>query len=176
VSEHLTTESAAWVRAIAENANEHHEIRDRAVRTLGEAGYINQLRTMYPRIADEGLRDRIIRVAGEHGSADDRRWIETVAVSEREPYAARDRAVRVLAESGLTTQRMVALYDEVKDYELRERLLRLLGERGDDAAVAKLIDVARNGGDTELRRRSVRILGESDHPRAREFVRTQVLR
>ena len=176
ISEHLTTESAAWVRAIAENANEHHEIRDRAVRTLGEGGYINQLRTIYPRIADEGLRDRIIRVAGEHGSADDRRWIETVAVSEREPYAARDRAVRVLAETGLTTQRMVALYDEVKDYELQERLLRLLGERGDDAAVAKLIDIARNSGDTDLRRRSVRILGESDHPRAREFVRTQVLR
>jgi hypothetical protein len=70
----------------------------------------------------------------------------------------------------------VALYDEVKDYELQERLLRLLGERGDDAAVAKLIDIARNSGDTDLRRRSVRILGESDHPRAREFVRTQVLR
>jgi hypothetical protein len=176
VSEHLTSESASWVRTIAEDPNEHHEIRDRAVRTLGEAGYISQLRAMYPRIADDDLRDRIIRVAGEHGSVDDRRWIETVAVSEREPHAARERAVRVLAESGLTTQRMVALYDEVKDYELQNRLLRLLGERGDDAAIEKLIDVARNSGDTDLRRRSVRILGESDHPRAREFVRTQVLR
>jgi HEAT repeat protein len=176
VADHLTSESAAWIRTIAENENEHNDIRHRAVRTLGEAGYIAHLRAMYSRVGDDDLRDRIIRVAGEHGSAEDRRWIETVAVDERQPHAARDRAVRVLAEHGLSTARLISLFDEVKDYELRDRLLRLLGERDEDAAVDKLLNVAQNESDSDLRRRAARLLAESDHPRARDFIRTQVLR
>ena len=173
VAEHLNSESAGWVRSIAENASEHHEIRDRAIRTLGEAGFTAQLRTMYARINDTELKDRIVRVVGEHGSEDDRRWIETIATNEREDAAVRDRAVRVLAEDGMSTTRLVSLYDGMKDSQLQDRVLRLLGEReDDDAAIDKLVSIARGNGDANLRKRAVRILGESDHPRAREFLRT----
>jgi hypothetical protein len=176
VAEHLNSESAGWVRGIAENASEEQEIRDRAIRTLGEAGYTAQLRTMYASLRDSALKDRVIRVVNEYGSEDDRRWIESVATNDREESAVRERALRVLAEHGMSTTRLVGLYDGVKDTHLQDRVLRLLGERSDDdAAIEKLVSVARGNGDTDLRRRAVRILGESDHPRAREFVRTTVL-
>ena len=174
-AEHLTSESAQWVRNIAENDNEDHDIRDRAIRTLGEAGFIGQLRTMYAKLHDGDLKSRIIRIAGEHGSGADITWIEQIAADEREADDLRDRAVRVLSEHGTATSRLVTLYDKVESYPLQERLLKIMGERADRESIDHLIKVARNGtGD--LRRRAVKLLAESNDPRALEFLKTTVTR
>jgi HEAT repeat protein len=176
VGDHLTSESAQWLRSLAENASEDRQIRDRAIRTLAEAGYTTQLRSLYGRLNIVELKERIIRAAAEHGSQDDTRWIEQIAMDEREAEQLRERAVRVLAEeSGVPTARLVAIYDGVTPYSLRERVLRLLGERGDEAAIDKLIKVARSG-EEDLRRRAIRLLAESSDPRAREFLRATVTR
>jgi hypothetical protein len=113
-------------------------------------------------------------VAGEHGSQDDIRWIEQIAMNEREAIQPRERAIRTLAEAGVPTSRLVAIFDAVTPYQLRDRLLRLMAERGDDAAVDKLIKVARSTGEDDLRRRAIRLLSEISDPRAREFLRTTV--
>ena len=174
-AEHLTSESAQWIRSIAENENEDHDIRDRAIRTLGEAGFIGQLRTMYAKLHDADLKSRIIRIAGEHGSGTDIAWIEQIAADEREADEQRDRAVRVLSEHGAPTSKLVALYDKVDSYTLQERLLRIMGERADREAIDHLIKVARtDSGD--LRRRAIKLLAESNDPRALEFLRTTVTR
>lgn len=175
VAEHLTSESAQWIRSIAENENEHHDIRDRAIRTLGEAGYIGQLRTMYASLTDDDLKSRVLRAAGEHGSNADLAWVEQVAADEREAADLRDRAARVLTEHGVATSKLVVLYDRVESYQLQDRLLRLIAERGDKDAVDHLIKVARS--DTgDLRRRAVKLLAESSDPRAVDFLRTTVVR
>jgi hypothetical protein len=175
IAEHLNSESAGWVRSVAENTNEDHSIRDRAIRTLAEGGYVQQVRALYARLNDDELQDRVIRVVAEHGSADDQRWIEQIATNANEAESLRDRALRVMAEHGLASQRMATLYDQISSYELKERLLKLMGERSDDASIEKLIAVARNETDSDLRRRAAKLLSESDHPRAREFLRTAVL-
>jgi SOS response regulatory protein OraA/RecX len=175
IAEHLNSESAAWVRGIAENQKEDQDIRDRAIRTLAEAGYVHQVRALYERLNDEELQERVIRVVAEHGSVDDQRWIERLATNTTESDQLRERALRVLAERGMTSPRLAALYDQIDNNQLRERLLKLMGERADDASIEKLIAVARGTGDIDLRRRAAKLLAESEHPRAREFLRTTAM-
>ncbi|HEY0808994.1 MAG TPA: HEAT repeat domain-containing protein, partial [Longimicrobiales bacterium] len=177
MAEHLTSESAQWLRSVAENTSEDTSIRERAIRTLAEAGYVTQLRSLYPGLESTELKERIIRVAAEHGSQDDLKWIEQIAMNEREADQTRERAVRVLAEEGdVGTARLISMYDTVEPHALRERLLRLLAERGDNAAVDKLMKVARSTTDEDLRRRAIRLLSESSDPRAREFLRATVVK
>ena len=177
IAEQLTSESAQWLRSVAENTSEDTPIRERAIRTLAEAGYVTQVRNLYPRLESIELKERIIRVAAEHGSPDDLMWIEQIAMNEREADQTRERAVRVLAEEAdVGTARLISMYDTVEPHALRERLLRLLAERGDDAAVDKLMKVARSTTDEDLRRRAIRLLSESSDPRAREFLRATVVK
>jgi hypothetical protein len=175
VADHLTSESAQWIRGIAENQNEDPDIRDRAIRTLGEGGYVAEVRALYPRLEDSSLKERVLRVTADHGSADDLRWIEQVALDERETYELRDRAVRLIDDEGAQTARLISLYDQIQTRELKDRLLRLIAERQDDASIEMLIKVARNTGtDADLRRRALRLLAESNDARALDFLRTTV--
>ena len=169
-------ESAAWLRSIVEDEAEHHDIRERALRVMCESGHLPILRTLYARLNDADLKSRVIRLAGEHGTADDIRWIESVALNESEAEEARERAVRVLNEKRVPTAQLASIYDRISNHSVRERLLRLLGERGDRDAIDHLIKVARSSDDGDLRRRAVRILAESRDPRAAEFLNDLVIR
>lgn len=170
------SENYQFIRAAAVNQQEDASVRERAIRALGDGGHTEQLRSLYSQIGDADLKERIVRVIGDHGSNEDRAWIETIAVNPREDSALRERAIRELAEHGMNSVRLAALYDDMSEPHLKERVLRLLGERADDAAVEKLVNVARGNDNQDLRRRAARILAESDHPRAREFIRSTVLR
>ena len=72
----------------------------------------------------------------------------------------RERAVRSLAESGVPTADLVAMYDSVTDRDVRDRLVNILAERGDRAALAKLRSIATGDPDEDLRRRATRKLAE----------------
>jgi hypothetical protein len=73
----------------------------------------------------------------------------------------------VLAESGTRTADLAGLYDTIADRELRVRLIKLLGERGDRAARDKLAAIARNDPDQDLRRQALKRLAETGDPRGR---------
>jgi hypothetical protein len=43
---------------------------------------------------------------------------------------------------------------------VRERIIRLLGERGDDASIEKLLDISRNAREQSLRERAVKAIAQ----------------
>ena len=167
VGEEGSEDAIRWIESIAVNRAEPHDARDRALRVLGEHGGVAYLRRIYSRLEDTDLQDRVLREVGEAGGEDNIRFLRAVALDTQAAGDLRDRALRVLAESGMRTADLAGLYDAIADRELRDRLIKLLGERGDRAARDKLAAIARDDPDQELRRRALKRLAESGDPRGR---------
>jgi hypothetical protein len=162
VAESRTPDNIEWLERLARDDQESVDLRDRAIRVLGEDLHeTSRLRALYPRLAHAELKDRVIRVVAEDGNDDAIRWIETLAGSRAEPHEARDRAVRVLGEHGGAAY-LRQIYGRLDDPELQDRVLRALGEAGgaDNARFLRAVALdTRAAG--ELRDRSLRELAES---------------
>lgn len=155
-------DAARWLRQVAEDRQEHQAVRERAVRLLGERGDVAYLRALYPRLDAVSLRERVLRSVGERRDEEARAFLRTVALDANESSGLRERAVRVIAESGATGAELARLYDAIPDQTVRVRLVNLLAERGDREAIAKLRAIATSDPDAEVRRRAVRKLAERE--------------
>jgi hypothetical protein len=145
-----------WVRAVAEDRAEDLSLRDRAIRLLAERGQLGYLRELYPRLDRIELRERVVRSVAERDDEAAAAWLEGIVLDEREQPALRDRAVRSLAEQGRSSTALAALYDRVASAALKQRLIRLLSERGDEAAAEKLARIAGSDPDPGLRSEAAR--------------------
>jgi hypothetical protein len=164
-------ENARWIQAIALDEKQPLQVRERAIRVLAdELAQPALLRSLYRRLDDLPLQERVIRLVAEHGTREDFDWLENLVVDPATDFSLRDRAVRSLDDAGLSTQRLAALYDRADDAAVRDRIIRLLAEHGDDASVDKLIEIARTTGDHSLRTRAIKSLGESRSDKARRYL------
>ena len=81
-----------------------------------------------------------------------------------------------LGQSDAPTTELVRLYDELEPEPLRDHATFVLSQRHDDAAVDKLIDIARHDRDLDVRKRAMFWLGQSRDPRAVKFFRDVLVR
>jgi hypothetical protein len=170
-------QNVAWIRGVATDRTEQRELRDRAIRVLGEElNRKGDVRALYGALEDPTLKDRVLRVVAAAGDSASARWLREIAVSETEPLEARDRAIRVLAEQGATSADLAALYERVQGMPLRQRVVKLLVERGDDVAIEKLMQIADRDPDPAQRRYVLRRLSETQNPKARVFLENKVVR
>src|SRR5688500_10098677 len=148
-------------RSIAEDQDDRLEVRERAVRVVGEepdgASY---LRTLSQRLDQASLRERAIRVVGESGTKADIHWIRGIAIDSSERTTIRERAVRVLGESS-NARALRELYGQLDEPALRERVIRSIAEVGDGESRSWLrAIVERQTETTSLRERAIRALAE----------------
>ena len=161
VGESGTRADLDWIRNVALDGAERTAIRERAVRTLGEASDAKALRELYDRLDDATLRERIVRVMAEVGDNDSRRWLRDLVERKSESSTVRERAIRSLAELGDIAY-LQSSYRSVDDEGLRERILRSVAEGGGSDTKKWLGDIARDTKEqTSLRERAVRSLAES---------------
>ena len=149
-------------RTIAEDAEDRPEVRDRAIRVIGEQepDGVRYLRTLYGRIDQAQLRERIVRVVGESGTSDDVAWIRGIALDRAERASLRERAVRVIAE-GSSSRVLRDLYGELEEPALRERVLRSVAEVGDADSRAWLRQIVERPTESQaVRDRAIRSLAE----------------
>jgi DNA-binding transcriptional regulator YbjK len=119
------------------------------------------LRSLYQRVADATLRERILREVGSAGGEDEVAWVRGVALDAGEPVGLRERAIRVLAEDLDRPGEARALYPRLDLPALRERALRVAVEQGGAAEEAWVREVALDRGeDLALRDRAIRLLAE----------------
>ncbi len=148
-------------RTIAEDGDDDIEVRERAIRVLGEdvdgSAY---LRTLYPKLQDLALRERVVRVVAENGTTSDMDWVRGVALDRNERVSIRERAVRSLGESS-DTRTLRELYDRLDDPSLRERVIRTLADIGDADSKRWLHEIVeRRSESTSVRERALRSLAE----------------
>ena len=148
-------------RTIAENRQDQTDIRERAIRVIGEYdGDVAYLKSLYPRLEEPSLRERVVRVVGENGTKTDLDWIRTIALDAKERTSIRERAVRVLGESS-DSRSLRELYDKLDDPSLRERVIRTMADVGDSESRRWLREIVeRKTESTSLRERAIRSLAE----------------
>ena len=156
------TDALRVARAIAEDGDDRTEVRERAIRVIGEqepegATY---LRGLYARVSEVSLRERIIRVAGEAGTSADIAWVRGIALDRSERSSLRERAVRVIAEAS-NARALRELYNELEEPTLRERVLRSVAEVGDTESRNWLRQIVERGTESQtIRDRAIRTLAE----------------
>jgi hypothetical protein len=92
------------------------------------------------------------------------------------PLDARRQALYWAGQTEIPTRELASLYDRLEPFALREHFTFVISQRRDDAAVDKLMDIARRDADRELRKRAMFWLGQTNDPRALKFLRDIVTR
>jgi hypothetical protein len=163
VAEHNGPGANAWLRTVAQDRGQPMNVRDRAVRLLGELAAGQDLIELYEELDAVQLRARLVRMAGEVQTPATKAWLRTVALDENEHSEVRDRAIRVLGDGDRAEAR--ALFDGLGSFQLKDRALRMAGEAHDAGTNQWLRDIAVDEAQhRELRDRALRIL--ADHAMA----------
>jgi HEAT repeat protein len=200
--------NAEWLQAFVLDVRQPADVRERAIRTLvDEFGQLAEMRSLYNRLDDATLRERVIRSVGDRGLPADRAWLRSIAEDKNESHSVRDRAIRIIGEygsqedaawleqlaagtaveselreravrslfdAGVASEKLAFLYDRAEDERVRERILRLLADRGDDAATDKLIDIVNFDRNQSLRERAIKSLAELRNEKARKFIESRI--
>lgn len=166
--------AAALLRNIALRDGLDKEIRMQAILWLGQrrgATSADFLKSLYGRVQDPELKDRVLFSLSQQRGADNAQWLLGIAQNEREDMDTRKQALFYAGQARtLSLGDLGALYDRMKDREMKEQIIFVYSQRRDSAAVDKLMDIAKNDADRELRAKAVFWLGQSHDPRVAKFL------
>ena len=167
LSRHSNPRAQAALRSYAEG-NGPSELREKAIFWIGQRGTPESaayLRTLFERERDGELKEKLVAaMARARGSE---RWLLGIAASAAEPEDVRKQALFWAGRSSaVSTAELASTYDALRDREMKEQAIFVLSQRGDSAAIDKLIAIARRDSDSELRQKAVFWLGRSKDPRA----------
>ena len=139
---------------------------DRA--TTEDAAY---LRSLYARAENDRLKDAIIGAVSRMGGAENDQWVLGLVRNSSEPSALRSAALsRYARSSTVSIADLGKLYDAADSYDLRSRVVSILGNRKEPEATDKLIDIAKNSTDMTLRKEAISALARKNDPRTTQLL------
>lgn len=175
----------ATLRTLAAADTAPEPVRAQAIFTLGhidrddagDDGNAAFLRTLYPRLASTRLQDRAIQSVAQADDAASRRWLLDLAADAGQPLAARKQALFWAGQQEtLAISDLLAADARLTGSDLRRHYTFVLSQRPEDAAVDRLIALARGDADAGVRRQAIFWLGQSQNPRARRYLEAVVAR
>ncbi len=162
------------LRSYATRADVSTELRSNAIFWIGQnsdAGGADYLIELYPRLNDPELRENALLGVAQHDGERARAWLLERVRDPSEAIEIRKNALFWAGQSGsLPTSDLRALFESFDDAEMREQVIFVAAQRGSDADVDFLMEVARDAEDPELRQNAIFWLGQSDDPRVAEFL------
>ena len=169
----------ATLRTLASSDTLARDLRDQAIFALG---FLDQqgengpfLRTLYGRVDDRRLKDKIIQSVAQLDEAADQRWLLDRVLDSREPTDLRKTALFWRGQKNAAPLgELVALYPKLDSRELKEHYIFVLSQRHERDAVDKMLDLARNDPDREVRAKAIFWLGQSRDPRVARFLEEEI--
>ena len=151
--------------------------RDASDVDLGEVAALEAARYLLGVARGDGGRNAGDAVAAAaFADADVTADLARIVPDEGATLEARKQALFWLSQSDSPTRELVDLDAAIKPSALREHYTFVLSQRRDDAAVTKLIDIARHDRDTRVRKQAMFWLGQSKDPKAIQFFRDILVR
>jgi len=139
---------------------------DRA--TTEDAAY---LRSLYTRADNDRLKDAIIGAVSRMGGAENDQWVLGIVRNPNESSSLRSTALsRFSRSSTVTVADLAKLYDTADSYDLRSRVVNILGNRKEPEATDKLIDIAKNSTVVALRKEAINALARKNDPRTTQLL------
>jgi HEAT repeat protein len=167
--------AVAELHRIIENASEDQRVRAQAIFSLAHGDNTHDaefayLRSLYPRLQSDKLKEAILQGMGEDGSSGST-WLLDRARDSRESLKIRKSALFWAGQRGLTpTKDLAAFYRNATEPELREHAVFVLSQRQDEAATSELLRIAREDSDRRMRARALFWLGQKDDPRVAKLI------
>ena len=175
LSQHGSEQASRILRDYAMQEGASVELRDKAIFWIGQhrsEANARFLRELYGSTPEPELKEKVIFSLAQMGGEENGRWLLDIAVNERESVEVRKKALFWAGQMGVSIVEMAELYDRMPDREMRGQIIFALSQRGDRAAVDKLMEIARSEQDTELRKKAIFWLSQSNDPRVAEFLLT----
>ena len=173
LSQQQSPRALGILRAYAEREDAPEDLRANAIFWLGQRSGSEDaafLRTLYGRIRNPELREKIlfsIAQSGDPASAD---WLLDIARNRQEPMELRKNALFWAGQGKASIGELVRLYADVSDSEMREQLVFVYSQRSEREALDKLLDLARRDPDPEIRKKALFWIGQSKDPRATKII------
>jgi hypothetical protein len=98
------------------------------------------------------------------------KWLVDLALNSGEPMEMRKKALFWAGQTGGSVANLTSMYDRMREHDLKEHMVFVLSQRREQAALDKLMSIARNDPDRELRRKAMFWLGQSRDPRVSAFL------
>lgn len=170
----------AALHGVIENDREDERVRAHAIFSLSHggapAGEFAYLRSIYPRLTSDRLKESVLQGMGEDKSSGSA-WLINRARDNGEPLKLRKSALFWAGQRKHTpTGDLVAVYRGATEPTLREHAIFVLSQRDDEAALNELMRIAREDSDRHMRSRALFWLGQKDDPRAAKLIGDRVLR
>jgi HEAT repeat protein len=140
---------------------------DRA--TNDDAAY---LRGLYGRADNDRLKESIVSAVSRIGGPENDQWILGIIRNNNEPSSVRSSALSRLSRSpSVSTADLAKLYDaSAESYDVRSRIISILGNRKDQEATDKLIEIAKSGTVVNHRVQAINALRDKKDPRATQLL------
>jgi HEAT repeat protein len=163
------------VRALIERSDAPERLRMEAIggfenserTTDDDAAY---LRGVYNKIDNPRIKARIARVIGQLGGDQNDAWLMGLMRNNDEPLDVRTAALSRVASRKMPIAEAVKLYGTVADREMRAQLINVYGQRTEQEATDKLLDIVKNDTDYNLRRQAIGALQRKNDPRAMKLL------
>jgi len=160
------------LRSVALDSSLSTEIRGAALMWLSESGAaaLDLLREVIATDPDIEIRKRALFGLSQIEDPAAASYMLDLARSDADPEIRRTAIFfLVQRDDSASVDLLIELFDQETEPEIRRAVLFSLGQvAGNDAAITKLIDVAKSDPDIEMRQAAVMWLGQSDDPRARQ--------
>jgi HEAT repeat protein len=166
LSQHGNPRAYAVLRAFAEESGNPRSMREKAIFWIGQRGTAESasyLRGLFGRVEPALKNSMLTALANSPGNE---RWLLGLAGDASEGFELRKQALFWAGQTRIATAELVGAYDALQDRGLKDQAIFVLSQRGDAAAIDKLIDIARRDPDRQLRTRAIFWLGQSRDPRA----------
>ena len=177
LSQQNRPEARLALRTYAARSDVPEELRDKAVFWLGQSNdtqNIAFLQDLYGKVQSAKLKERIIFSVSQTARGGSE-WFARIARDRNEPLELRKKALFWMGQRGTTTgAELAAVYDSFTDREMKEHLIFVLSQKGDRAAVDKLVEIVQKEPDNELKKKALFWLTQSNDPRVNELL-TQIL-
>lgn len=162
------------LRDIAQSDGASKNAREQAIFWLGnrrDAKASEFLKALYARLTDRDLKEKVLFSVANQRSAGNGTWLVGIAMNERESMGLRKQALFWAGtQRAVSLTEVAALYDRVSEKEMKEQIIFVLSQNKADAAVDKLMDIARRDTDRDMRSKAVFWLGQSRDPRVIKFL------
>lgn len=136
--------------------------------TNDDAAY---LRGLYPKAENDRMKEAILNSISRIGGTDNDQFVLNVAKNANESSQLRSAALSRLSRSPtVTTADLGKIYDAADSYDVRSRIVQILGNRKDPESADKLIDIAKTSTVPSIRKESFQALIRRNDPRATQLL------
>ena len=169
----------ATLRVLASSDTLARDLREGAIFALGfldqRGGNGPFLRSLYPRLDDRQLKDKVIQSVAQLDETADQRWLLDRVLDTTESIDLRKQALFWRGQrNSAPVSELIALYPRLDSRELKDHYVFVLSQRRESDAVDKLIDLVRNDPDRQIRAKAAFWLGQSKDPRVAKFLEERI--